>query len=380
VPRIHLIVKPQPVRMKKPLLLLSSLFCCALLYAQPMGPNTGSASNNTALASSSRSWTTTANTYSSDNTYASFGNLSNTVGSFTDYLVVTGFNFNVPAGLSVLGISIEIERSDVNGNTADHSIRIVKDGNIETAERSTGIAYPATDAYQSYGGSTDLWGQTWNYKELNDPGFGVAIAAKRINTGGQTQGRVDHVRITLYFQAFITLPVQLTAFNANKSTGNNVLVRWSTADESAIDHYEIERSTNGRDYRAIGSVMSRNSSSATSYSFNDNQSVKGTSWYRLKIIEQTGSTKNSGIALIRIDDKNTHVLFPTLVRNGEFLSVSNPGIEPLTIRFYSVTGELSGKTTTNTGQVKVNAAAGMLRYTIVDDKGKLAGAGSVIVE
>jgi hypothetical protein len=366
----------------KPLLLslLSILLITEVTAQSQQGPNNGSTSSTMTLTGSSQSWVTTNQAGASDNSYSSFGDIPNTAGAYTNYLVVTGFGFTVPFGASISGIMVEIERSDPNGLTSDYSIRLVKNAAVRATDRSTGTPYPTTDAYQTYGGFGDTWGDTWSYKDVSGGSFGVAIAAQRNATGGTTDGRIDHVRITLFFSVFVTLPVNLTSFTATKNN-NAVHVKWNTTDESNIAQYEVERSSNGRDYHVVGMVFSRNSTNATDYDYTDRTPVKGTSWYRLKIVSQSGDVKYSPVAIIRIDETGKNNLYPSDISTGQPLSISNAGSEPLRIRFVNNSGQVAASVISNSGQVPANTLKtnGVYYYTIIDEKGIVTGNGKIIV-
>ncbi len=88
-------------------------------------------------------------------------------------------------------------------------------------------------------------------------------------------------------QASITtlLPVQFVSFKAELQ-GEKVLVSWSTAQEQNASHFDVERSTNGRDFTKIGQVKATgNSNSLVNYSFVDNSPVLGVSYYRLRQVD-----------------------------------------------------------------------------------------------
>ncbi len=363
------------------LLFLSSCLFITKLTAQSQGPLNGTLFSVSSIAGFSQGWTNTGDAASSNDTYASFGNLPNPAGTYTNYLMVTGFSFNIPFGIIISGITVEIERSDPDQKTSDYSIRIVKNAAIGTAERATGLAYPASDAYQSYGGSSDLWGQAWTNKDITNANFGVAIAAQRNASGGTTSGRIDHVRITVHYQFTVTLPVKLISFSAAKNK-NTVQVKWTTAEESSIDHYEVERSVNGRDFSAIGEVMSRNSAGTTAYMFTDNNPVKGVSWYRLKIAEQSGTSKNSSIVSIHLDETGNNNLYPSLLYTGQSLYVSNPGSEALKIQLFNAGGQMVLSVTTTSGIIAPSSlmkSQGTYYYKVFDTKDILTGSGKIML-
>src|SRR5688572_19175729 len=123
--------------MKPFLLSLLSIFLITSVTAQTQqGPNSGVTSTTMTLSGSSLSWTNTNLAGASDDSYASFGDLPNTAGTYTNYLVVTGFGFTVPFGGTIAGIRVETERSDPNGLTSDYSIRLVKNAAIRATDRS----------------------------------------------------------------------------------------------------------------------------------------------------------------------------------------------------------------------------------------------------
>lgn len=114
------------------------------------------------------------------------------------WLKATNFGFAIPAGATIDGIAVEIEKGS-SLTVVDNALRIVKGGTIGSTDRAdTGTSWPSDDTYVSHGSSSDLWGETWSYSDINSSGFGVALSADGTNAyGGQI--RVDHIRITVYY-------------------------------------------------------------------------------------------------------------------------------------------------------------------------------------
>lgn len=114
----------------------------------------------------------------------------------------------------------------------DWKVRIIKGGTVGATDKSSPDNWPETDAYTTYGSSTDLWGETWTSTDINATNFGFAIAASKDTAyshylncqdfgftipAGQTingivvevekghngvkTARIDHVRITVYYTA-----------------------------------------------------------------------------------------------------------------------------------------------------------------------------------
>lgn len=370
--------------MKKFLLLSSFSLLSYVLQAQIAGPQSAKVFNNVSLEGSDNAWTDMENAASSDQQYASFGDLRDNAGSYTDYLVAGNFKFNIPAGSHITGIIVTVECSDPSGSTSDHQIRIVKDGVIGDAERSAGAMYldlGDRDKVRTYGSNTDLWGETWTSADINDNNFGVAISAQRAITGRETLGRIDNIQITVYYTTLTTLPLKLTMFSAILQN-DKVRLTWATAEESNMDRFEIQRSNDGNEFKSFGTVICRNLTIASSYAFNDYAPFTGTSFYRLKIVEKNGSITYSKIATVQFKANNANTLYPSPWKKDGALFVRNPSNEKLTIHFFDETGETIAKVNTSSGQVSIPvlpAIKGILRYKVFDEKEKITGAGSLLV-
>lgn len=144
-------------------------------------------------------WSYPTSIYASDNTRASTPR--NSTGT-THYLKATAFGFAIPAGATIDGISVEIECWSANAGDVDSEVRLVKaDGSIGGTNKATGGSFPSTEAYRSYGGSTDLWGESWDADKINDDDFGVVLSAS-VASGGRVF--VDHIRISVYYTATAT--------------------------------------------------------------------------------------------------------------------------------------------------------------------------------
>ena len=118
----------------------------------------------------------------------------------SNYLKAQNFGFNIPTDEIINGILVEIERnSNASNAVKDTNVKIVKaDGTIGTTNKAdTSIFWPTTDTYKSYGGSSDLWGETWTYANINDADFGVVLNVE----GTSGVARVDHIRITITYGA-----------------------------------------------------------------------------------------------------------------------------------------------------------------------------------
>ena len=366
--------------MKAKLLLLLCPCISITLSAQIAGPAVPNSYSNALIPGFSQQWTDINNVHQADETFASFGDLAGSIGTHTDYLLATNFGFLLPAGTVITGIKVEVKCFDPNARTSDFSVRIVKTGTISGSEKATGTPYPATNNYMTYGGPTDLWGETWDYKFIDDNKFGVAIAAQRnTNDDMATAGQVDHIRITVYY-TFTTLPVLLNSFTATMQS-KTVQLNWNTVSETNINNYLLERSADGRNFNSITSVPGLNTPSAN-YSYVDNFPLQGISYYRLNIQGASGYQKYSQIVSVKNNKENFASLFPSPWQKGEDLNITNDNNEKLSVYFFNAGGQIISNVTTQTRLVPtgtLNIRKGMTPYKIYNSKMELIGSGRIMI-
>lgn len=114
------------------------------------------------------------------------------------------------------------------------------------------------------------------------------------------------------------LPVKLTSFNASEENFGTRLV-WNTEEESNIVSYVIEKSTDGRNFTAIGTVKAAN---LRSYSYTDAMPGSDNSYYRLKMVELDGTYKFSYIVSVKAKLSTNIALSPNPVKS--MLMIQHP--------------------------------------------------------
>ena len=95
------------------------------------------------------------------------------------------------------------------------------------------------------------------------------------------------------------LPVVLTSFTAQRQ-GEAALLRWTTAQEKLSAYFEVQRSTDGREFRTLDRVQAAGqSTSARHYTFRDATAPGGTVYYRLRQVDQDGTAALSDIRALQ---------------------------------------------------------------------------------
>ncbi len=97
------------------------------------------------------------------------------------------------------------------------------------------------------------------------------------------------------------LAVKLKTFEVTK-TSKSAKLSWATVSEVNNDKFEIEHSTNGKDFKKVGEVKGNGTSSVlNSYSFNDFSPENGVNYYRLKQLDFNSKFDYSIIKSVNFD-------------------------------------------------------------------------------
>ncbi len=107
---------------------------------------------------------------------------------------------------TITGILFEINMFDASGGIgsgvcSDSTVSLVKWGTVQGANRAGHVLATNGLRWESYGGSSDVWGLTWSPSDINDSSFGGVLQVYL--QGGQgvdhAQCSVDAYRITIYY-------------------------------------------------------------------------------------------------------------------------------------------------------------------------------------
>lgn len=204
------------------LFFLLSFFISNVALAATSGPNNPSTGAND-VSVGTVAWSNTGNIFTSNNVYATVS--LPTSGNISNYLKATGFGFAIPAGATIDGITISVERKSGNANKfRDSAIRIIKGGVISSTNRASATSYPTSDTVAIYGGPADLWGETWTPSDINNSNFGVAFSSTRYASGGNSVVSVDHITITVTYTVANPVPTTTSISPSSKAYGENQFI------------------------------------------------------------------------------------------------------------------------------------------------------------
>jgi hypothetical protein len=121
-------------------------------------------------------------------------------GGYSQELLCTNFNFSLPAGAVINGITVEVEQQSANNNRQYWSaIYLLSSGSHIGDNLSDGAAINTSKTIKSFGGATSMWGLTTEQLTktvVESSTFGVGL---KIYRSGATTTSFFRCRITVNY-------------------------------------------------------------------------------------------------------------------------------------------------------------------------------------
>ena len=138
------------------------------------------------------------------------------------------------------------------------------------------------------------------------------------------------------------IPVELVNFqgvyNKNK---REIELNWQTASEANNVGFEIERVSNGFDFKKIGFVKGFGTTATPQYyTFNDAYFGQNTvNYYRLRQLDTDNKATYSKTIAVAIKDEKTLKVYPTIVKNGILNVLNGENTEGSSFSIYNIFGQ-----------------------------------------
>ncbi|HMU47243.1 MAG TPA: metallophosphoesterase [Chitinophagaceae bacterium] len=239
-----------------------------------------------------------------------------------------------------------------------------------------------TTNYSIPNGSSQLltasWPKTGNYSWTNTAGTTRSVSVTPPNNSTTNYSVTDDYGcVTDQFSITTSgiLPVSILSYDAYLQD-KKVIVKWSTAVESNNDYFTIERSANGIDFTAIGTVDGAgNSSSLRSYTYTDQYPLLGRSFYRLSQTNFDGQTEYVGVKRIDNNDIRTFDVKTLSGYSGKLvLQINTSENGRYSIRVYDMSGRKWGDEFVNISagitRKEINLSPGMYIWEVKNGKGE----------
>ncbi len=107
----------------------------------------------------------------------------------------------------------------------------------------------------------------------------------------------------------VILPLIINQFNGNYSDGL-IQLGWSTYSEINVDHFDVERSTDGINFRQTSRVTAESGqlNSNKIYSHLDITAQRGANYYRLAVVDNNGNYTYTKTIMVNVDIKGISVM------------------------------------------------------------------------
>ncbi|MEJ7914294.1 MAG: hypothetical protein WKF70_14125 [Chitinophagaceae bacterium] len=194
----------------------------------------------------------------------------------SDYIEYT---VSPAAGYSIDIASIELQHRRSTTGPRKFVIRTSLDGFASNATNEVSILDVNTQQNNAFALITQI-------RTTVPVTFRIYAYAAETTTGSWGPGEVG-----ADLKVFGTLAILPVKFKNEKAAGaqGSTRISWTNAIEADVKEYIIEYSTNGLQFKAIGSINpEKNNGEEASYVFHHNKPAIGTGYYRIKAIEQTG--------------------------------------------------------------------------------------------
>ena len=174
--------------------------------AGPKFPGTVASLANAGSSENAEVWVSPGNVSADDGTTASITAATYDSPDISQILVCSNFGFtsaDIPAGATINGITVEIDRNNAAGAASDNRVQLAKGTAFANLVGSnladTTTDWPAALAIASYGGAANLWGTTWTDAEVTASSFAVFLSVQA--DAANTDIAVDFVRVTIDYTA-----------------------------------------------------------------------------------------------------------------------------------------------------------------------------------
>jgi hypothetical protein len=286
--------------------------------------NTGSITGSSATSFIKTNGTGPLEMTTSGNTFFPVGDPYNpifinpTTNAVFDVVVSTGISDQAGAAITTHGVGVQWAVTLISGATQNITLTPQWSASDELSlflRSSSYVTYRTTN-------NTGIWNQT-----------AAAAAAAGPGPYTQTSGIISMANGTTYYTSVgdinaSALPVTLMSFTAKLESGR-VDLKWATASESNNAFFEIQRSSDGKNWTSMAKVAGHvNSRSINTYSASDNSPLAGMSYYRLSQTDLNDAVETFPMIsinnIVSTLDFNVTSANPTIFRSGFTLNYTVP--------------------------------------------------------
>lgn len=139
--------------------------------------------------------------------------------------------------------------------------------------------------------------------------FTANLSDQKIEFRGGNVGHIELDNIKIFLSSGGPLAITLMKFNAHNE-GDQINIKWSTADETNNDYFIIQRTSDGKIYKNIGEIKGAGTYvGQLDYHFVDENPNQGYNYYRLVSVDYDGGREYSDLIVILYDTQNEIIIY-----------------------------------------------------------------------
>jgi energy-coupling factor transporter transmembrane protein EcfT len=215
-------------------------------------------------------------------------------------------------------------------------------GVFDASEACTPITVPSSASMQSFNlywpaFTTPLTSGEYTFLRIRITAASAGMTAAHA-TGYFVNGEVEDYEV--YVDNY-PLSVTHLLFNAQSMNDNSVKLTWTATEEVNTPGYEIQRSSDSRNWEQVALIPGKGPGGIHSYEYLDSRPLKGMSYYRLRIIGNSGHLKYSEVKSVRISDLIAAIrLSPNPAKGMVKLAIQNSADTRMDVRILKTGGEV----------------------------------------
>jgi hypothetical protein len=128
-----------------------------------------------------------------------------------------------------------------------------------------------------------------------------------------------------------TLPVHLISFQGNMNKNNKVTLNWTAAENETVDHFEVERSVNGKDFTTVAVVFATEKTGNENYIYFETINSNDKVMFRLKMFDKGQDIDYSKILVFQTKSVNSN----------EIKVYGNPVKDKLTFSYVATANQIT---------------------------------------
>jgi hypothetical protein len=162
-------------------------------------------------------------------------------------------------------------------------------------------------------------GDTLAYNPITNADTGTYTITLTSSVGGCTSTSSEEVNL-----GFCTILAENLLNFSGQPVGGNIQLSWETSGESTTGYFIVQRSVDGIGFTAIRQLEAAGGGAPYTYTTTDTHVPSGTVYYRLQIVDISGSVSYSPIILFNIGQHQAVNVYPRLITGNSPVTCTYP--------------------------------------------------------